>query len=160
MVSTLAAVKAIVKDIDILDDIRASMSNLTKIAKEVTYLLELSSYKSLLPDSSSNANPQQPQLMSIPSVSNLFTPVAAHAPSLPISAQTSIRNPMGSSTSSFTLPPNANSSANINALDNTVGNGAISIGPLTAPQSSGQMYAKNGINPFDGLIMAKNNENH
>ena len=37
VVQTLAAVKAIVKDIPILDDIRASMSNLTKTAKEVTY---------------------------------------------------------------------------------------------------------------------------
>lgn len=160
MVSTLSAVKAIVKDINILDDIRASMSNLTKIAKEVTYLLELSSYKSLLPDSSANANPQHPQLMSIPSVSNLFTPVAAHAPTLPISAQSSIRNPMNSATNSLILPPNTTSHANINALDNSVGNGSISLGPLTAPQSSGQIYAKNGMNPFDGLIMAKNTENH
>ncbi|RCK56416.1 Leucine-rich repeat-containing protein SOG2 [Candida viswanathii] len=164
MVSTLAAVKAIVKDINILDDIRASMSNLTKIAKEVTYLLELSSYKSLLPESSANANPQQPQLMSIPSVSNLFTPVAAHAPSLPLNGQASARNPLNSTTSSLSLPPNANANANananVNALDNAVGSGAISIGPLTAPQSSGQMFAKNGMNPFDGLIMAKNNENH
>lgn len=154
VVQTLAAVKAIVKDIPILDDIRASMSNLTKTAKEVTYFLEVSSYKSLLPDSSSAGVSQQPQLISVPSVSNLFTPVAAHAPSLPGSGSqtasngpTPIRNPSTNSsitTTTLILPP-------LNLQESA---------PLTAPvQSSGQMFAKHGINPFDGLIMARNSEN-
>lgn len=154
VVQTLAAVKAIVKDIPILDDIRASMSNLTKTAKEVTYFLEVSSYKSLLPDSSSTGVSQQPQLISVPSVSNLFTPVAAHAPSLPTSGgqaasngPTPIRNPSTNSsitTTTLVLPP-------LNLQESA---------PLTAPvQSSGQMFAKHGLNPFDGLIMARNNDN-
>ncbi|KAL6453330.1 SOG2 Leucine-rich repeat-containing protein SOG2 [Candida maltosa Xu316] len=162
MVQTLASVKAIVKDIPILDDIRASMSNLTKTAKEVTYLFELSSYKLLLPDpsssSASNSNPQQPQLVSIPSVSNLFTPVAAHAPSLPISGPASMRNPMAATTANTTT-----STSTLSSPPSSQDNPAVSAqvnGPFTAPQSLGQMYAKNGANPFDGLIMAKNNENH
>lgn len=78
MVQTLASVKAIVKDLPILDDVRGSMSNLTKTAKEVTYMLEVSSYKSLLPDASASSSAPTTGPQSAP---------AGHAPPALVSMQ-------------------------------------------------------------------------
>ncbi|KAG2731962.1 hypothetical protein G9P44_004379 [Scheffersomyces stipitis] len=182
IVQTLACVKGIVKDLPILDDIRASMSTLTKTAKEVTYMLEVSSYKTLATDSTGTQYP--PALVSIPSVSNLFTPVSAHpplqSPSSVNLAQLASNGNMGVTrtplTSSLTASSIKTSSLSISGpSSSTLGNitntaagvtpmgspGLVNghnIGPLTAPtQSSGQYYAKNGMNPFDGLIMASRN---
>ncbi|ABN67372.2 predicted protein [Scheffersomyces stipitis CBS 6054] len=154
IVQTLACVKGIVKDLPILDDIRASMSTLTKTAKEVTYMLEVSSYKTLATDSTGTQYP--PALVSIPSVSNLFTPVSAHPP---------LQSP--SSVNLAQLASNGNMGVTRTPLTSSLTASSIktpglvnghNIGPLTAPtQSSGQYYAKNGMNPFDGLIMASRN---
>ncbi|KAK6456810.1 RAM signaling pathway protein-domain-containing protein [Scheffersomyces xylosifermentans] len=157
MVQTLASVKGLVKDLPILDDIRASMSNLTKTAKEVTYMLELSSYRLLATDAAANGSSQHPPpLVTIPSVSNLF----------PQSSHPSLQN-------------HSLSSANLAQLSSNTGQGHTNSltpirtpltatplvspvntnfhGPMTVPaQSTGQYYAKNGLNPFDGLIMAYN----
>ncbi|KAI5964571.1 SOG2 [Candida pseudojiufengensis] len=143
IVQILAAVKGIVVDIPILDDVRASMSSITKTAKEVTYMLEISSYKSLLAESSSSSTSNQPPN---------FTPLSAHAPALPSTATFNngpvpIRNPM--------MPTTNASTTNIQEQETTL----QSNGPLTAPpQSSGQIFAKNGMNPFDKLIMTKSDE--
>ncbi|KAK6464554.1 RAM signaling pathway protein-domain-containing protein [Scheffersomyces coipomensis] len=74
MIQTLATVKGIAKDLPILDDIRDSMSHLTRTCKEVTYMLELSSYKGLTNSNGDYAGP--PPLSAMPSVSNIFTPVS------------------------------------------------------------------------------------
>ncbi|KAI5951620.1 SOG2 [Candida jiufengensis] len=145
IVQILATVKGIVVDIPILEDVRISMSSITKTAKEVTYMLEISSYKALLAESASNPSVQPPS----------FTPISAHAPALPSTATFSngpvpMRNPM--------MPTNNASTANLQEQDTS----SLSIqsnGPLTAPpQSTGQMFAKNGMNPFDKLIMTKNED--
>lgn len=152
IVLILAAVKSIVVDIPILEDVRAPMSSLTKTAKEVTYMLEISSYKTLLSDSGSGPNQQVQSASASAQAPSMFTPVSARAPSLS-SASTftngpvPVRNPI-------VAPPNS-STAN---LQEALSNSFVS-GPLTAPpQSTGQMFAKNGMNPFDKLILSKNDE--
>ncbi|KAI5969958.1 SOG2 [Candida margitis] len=154
IVSILAAVKSIVVDIPILEDVRAPMSNLTKTAKEVTYMLEISSYKTLLSDSGTISN-QQMQSASVNNQnSSMFTPVSAHAPSLPSAALfTNGPVPMRNPTS---VLPNLSTA---NLQDTSSNSLASDNGPLTAPpQSSGQIFAKNGMNPFDKLILSKREE--
>ncbi|KAG5417502.1 SOG2 [Candida metapsilosis] len=151
IVSILAAVKSIVVDIPILDDVRASMSSLTKTAKEVTYMLEISSYKTLLSDAGS----QQVQSASASAQApSSLTAVSSRAPSLSISSSHAsgpvpVRNPVAA-------PPNLSTANLQDAATNTL---APVTGPLTAPpQSTGQMFAKNGMNPFDKLILSKHEE--
>ncbi|CAI5756851.1 unnamed protein product [Candida verbasci] len=157
IIATLTSVKAIVQDIPIIEEVRPSMSNLTKTTKEVTYYLGISSYRSLIPESAA----QQPSFLSNSNsnVSNLFTPIQAHAPTLPQTATfnngpTPIRNPMNINPTTT----NSSTTSSTSHISQDVKNPHIPhSAPLTAPpQSIGQMYAKNGVNPFDGLIMAKN----
>ncbi|CAD1808701.1 RAM signaling pathway family protein [Candida parapsilosis] len=146
IVQILAAVKSIVVDIPILEDVRAPMSSLTKTAKEVTYMLEISSYKTLLSDSGTN---QQAQSASAQAPS-MFTPASSRGPALPsiASGPVPVRNPIAG-------PPNL-STVNLPDAQTSI---MPTNGPLTAPpQSSGQMFAKNGMNPFDKLILSKNEE--
>lgn len=172
IIQTFQTVKGIMQDLPILNEIRGSMSTLTKNTKDLTVLLEVSSYKSMSSESNSTSNSHPPQLISIPSVSNIFTPVSSH-PTLSLSqlnltqlntqpvrtplaatlgaAAQAIMPTINSSTSDTTpLPTNFNTSI--------LSPPALNSGPTTVPvNSSGQYFAKNGINPFDGLIM-KNRE--
>ncbi|KAI5958032.1 SOG2 [Candida theae] len=153
IVSILAAVKSIVVDIPILEDVRAPMSSLTKTAKEVTYMLEISSYKTLLSDSG-QGNQQVQSASTGVQPPTMFTPVSGRAPTLLSTSALSsgpapVRNPV--------VPPPNLSTANLQ--DTATGSFAPVSGPLTAPpQSSGQMFAKNGMNPFDKLILSKHEE--
>lgn len=115
-------------------------------------MLEISSYKTLLSDSGSGPNQQVQSASANAQAPSMFTPVSARAPSFSsVSTFTNgpvpVRNPI-------VAPPNL-STAN---LQDALSNSFVS-GPLTAPpQSTGQMFAKNGMNPFDKLILSKNDE--
>lgn len=168
IVNTLGPVKIIMRDLPILNDARAAILNLTKTTKDITILLEVSSYGSLS-DSATG------QLSSIsaqnPSLSSMFTPLTAH-PSTSLSLANlalmnnqsqPVRTPLVAA-----LGPAAQAIISSGVVDpayvtGRVGSvsspiispGALNGGMATAPaQSSGQYYAKNGMNPFDGLIMA------
>ncbi|KAI3405816.2 SOG2 [Candida oxycetoniae] len=149
IVQILATVKGIVVDLPILEDVRASMSSLTKTAKEVTYMLEISSYKALLTEPANAATSQTSQQSQN---QPLFTPTAAHAPSLPSTA-TFATGP---------VPPRsqikAQPSHSVSNHQESLASSVFSMnGPSTAPpQSMGQALAKHGINPFDKLIQTKN----
>lgn len=162
VIQTFSSVKIIMKDLPILNDVRASMANLTKTTKDVTIMLEVSSYKSMS-DSLSTASLSQP-------VPNLFTPLLSHASNLLLLANLAalgaqqptiqaVRTPLVA-----TLGPAAQ--AIIPSAGSDPANSSISsvTSPLLTPshgsmttapaQSMGLYYAKNGMNPFDGLIMA------
>ncbi|KAF6057986.1 RAM signaling pathway family protein [Candida parapsilosis] len=121
IVQILAAVKSIVVDIPILEDVRAPMSSLTKSPKRLPtcwkfHLINLIVGFGNKPAGSNGPVPVRNPIAGPPNLSTVNLP----------DAQTSI------------MPTN---------------------GPLTAPpQSSGQMFAKNGMNPFDKLILSKNEE--
>lgn len=174
IIQTFSAVKGIMTDLPILNDIRSSMANLTKTTKDVTVLMEISSYKTMSADThpnTANNAPSHPPLPTIPSVTNMF---AQHHP--PLHTATSGFNWMNTTAHSTRTPLTATSTqaslAPINT-DNGVATagpasafailghgkdalspGVGSNGPLTAPQSTGQFFAKNGMNPFDSLIIA------
>lgn len=193
IIQTFSSVKGIMKDLPILNDIRSSMATLTKSTKDVTILLEASSYKTMANDyNSSQTSNYAPALTSIPSVSNIFTPLSAHPNSgsytqlpqqsqLPHSQflsqsqvnlsqlqslQPPVRTPLVAAlgpAAQAILPQHTdvNSPSQfhqpfINQLQATSplpSPGTVGSKPGT-PQSSGQYYANNGMNPFDGLIMA------
>lgn len=166
IIQTFSAVKAIMKDLPALNEIRAAMATLTKSTKDVTIMLDVSSYRSMSSESSNSSN-QPSQLISVPSSSNLFTPFSAfpsqQSYNLPLvnPAQGNgnlnpARSHMGSNAFNIHLENSANESSPlasppINSVD--IGN----PGPFTAPvNSSAQYFERNGMNPFDGLIMAVN----
>lgn len=177
IIQTFSSVKGVMKDLPILNDVRSFMANLTKTTKDVTIMLEASSYRSMSSESaSSSTSALPPQLPSIASVSNIFTPISPHPPmpnsvhshslanlvqmSNPILANTQqglfatrtpLPNPSGPPT--LTEPPSGHSNSMLNA--NSITGGAS----VTAPaHSTGQYYAKNGMNPFDGLILANSDK--
>lgn len=177
IIQTFSSVKGVMKDLPILNDVRSFMANLTKTTKEVTIMLEASSYRSMSSESASSSTPAlPPQLPSIASVSNIFTPVSPHPlvpnslhshslvnlvqMSNPILANTqqglfATRTPLNNPTGPPTLidPPAGYSSSMLNT--NSITGGAS----VTAPaHSTGQYYAKNGMNPFDGLILANSDK--
>ncbi|KSA03696.1 uncharacterized protein AC631_00508 [Debaryomyces fabryi] len=177
IIQTFSSVKGVMKDLPILNDVRSFMANLTKTTKEVTIMLEASSYRLMSSESASSSTPAlPPQLPSIASVSNIFTPVSPHPAvpnslhshslanlvqmSNPILANTqqglfATRTPLTNPSGPPTLfdPPASYSSSMLNA--NSITGGAS----VTAPaHSTGQYYAKNGMNPFDGLILANSDK--
>lgn len=171
IIQTFSSVKGIMKDMPILNDIRRSMATLTKATKDVTVLLEASSYK--LMSQESGAPTTQPALQHMPSVSNIFTPLTAH-PSLATHSLSQVnlvqaaqnasyaRTPMGATLGSTTqsiLPPALHHDGT--ASSPLASPGAITGGAsMTAPaNSSGLYYARIGMNPFDGLIMATKRDN-
>ncbi|CAH2351493.1 hypothetical protein CLIB1423_03S07536 [[Candida] railenensis] len=181
IIQTFSSVKAVMKDLPILNEIRASMATLTKATKDVTILIEVSSYKSMsseFSNSQSTSTPAAigapPLLNSIPSVSNIFTPLSAFPPQqLPTRTQSSsnlaqhqqqaIALPSGRTPLAATLGPAAQAikpafSADGMPMLSPGLVGGTHLGSMTAPQTTGQYYAKNGMNPFDGLIVA-NREN-
>ncbi|ODV80852.1 uncharacterized protein CANTADRAFT_25224 [Suhomyces tanzawaensis NRRL Y-17324] len=168
IIQTFSSVKGIMKDLPILNEVRGSMANLTKTTKDVTLLLEVSSYKFMPSDNSSQGHSSNnpPLLASIPSVSNLFTPSTAHPlsqNSLSLANLSQLNTSGGTRTpfvgqqanQSIAVPTNLDSIATPNLSPGIlVGNGPHAA-PVTAPaQSTGQYFAKNGMNPFDGLIIA------
>lgn len=186
IVNTLGPVKVMIKDLPILNEARASILNLTKTTKDVPILLEVSSYSSLLSSDTSATNQlaaptshNQP-----PNINNMFTPLSAHPSHLLSLANLSLmNNTLQSGPSSqppvrtplaATLGPAAQAIVSNNDVSKTNTNGqnftitsppilspgTLNVGSLlTAPaQSSGQYFAKNGMNPFDGLIAAKDKE--
>lgn len=124
IVQTFMHVKGIMQDLPILNEVRSLMSNLTKTTKDVTILLEVSSYKGI--------ETTHPPLQLIPSVSTIFSA----APRTPLVAT------LGAS--ALAIKPNLESPMLSPGL-------AVNL----APHHLGQYYAKNGQNPFDGLIMAQ-----
>lgn len=174
IIQTFSAVKGIMKDMPVLNEVRGAMANLTKTTKEVTILLEISSYKSMSSDSSQNmAGPLSgaPLLKSIPSVSNMFSP--SHNQSQANASQ------MGSSsilTNQFNTPPirtplvatlgpaaqaiiPTSNSEITNNTTNPLSSPGVNNAPATAPiHSTGQQFAKGGFNPYDGLILSSGNK--
>lgn len=168
IVNTLGPVKIIMRDLPILNDARTAILNLTKTTKDIPILLEVSTYGSLS-DSASG------QLSSIssqnPSLSSMLTPLTAH-PSTSLSlANLALMNSLSQSVRTplvAALGPAAQAIISNGVVDPALNPGrvgsvsspvvspaALNGGMATAPaQSSGQFYAKNGMNPFDGLIMA------
>lgn len=153
IIQTFSSVKNLMKDLPILNDIRSSMAKLTKSTKDVTILLEASSYKAI---DSSQSHP--PPLALIPSVSNIFTPLSAH-PNHHLHA-------LGLQVNLSAMQPPVRT-----PLVAALGPAAQAIMPLSEPtpvhstnvpgspgETSGQYFANNGINPFDGLIMANDSK--
>ncbi|CAK7895213.1 hypothetical protein CAAN1_10S01838 [[Candida] anglica] len=164
IIQTFSSVKAVMKDLPILNEIRASMATLTKATKDVTILIEVSSYKSMSTEGSSSAVSSHPPLLaSIPSVSNIFTPSLAYPPQqLPSRTQSSsnlsqqnsaIPAPMRTPLVATLGPAASVIMPTISGEASPMASPGI-VGGSSTPQTSGQYYAKNGLNPFDGLIMA------
>lgn len=177
IIQTFSSVKGVMKDLPILNDIRSSMANLTKTTKDVTILLEVSSYKTMSSENNnaSHANPSlPPPLSAIPSVSNIFAPASAH-PNLQ-GHSLSLLN-LSQMNNNLLYSNLGNSQPVRTPLVATLGPAAQAIlptvpdqqsfnspmvsprfhgsAPVTAPvQSTGLYFAKNGMNPFDGLIIA------
>lgn len=161
VIQTFSSVKIIMKDLPILNDVRASMANLTKTTKDVTIMLEVSSYKSMSDTPSSLAQT---------SVPNLFTPLLAHPSNLLLLANLAalgaqqlaiqaVRTPLVATlgpAAQAIIPSTGSDPANTSFSSVTSPLLTPSHGGMaTAPaQSMGLYYAKNGMNPFDGLIMA------
>lgn len=184
IIQTFSSVKVVMKDLPILNEIRPFMATLTKTTKDVTILLEVSSYKSMSSDyaSSSSSTAAPPQLASIASVSNIFAPASPHPHPLqnsshslanltqlgnptfsnnaPGPSQHSTRAPAFSVSGSFGQNHVPTSSIETPGGMSTAATNAITGGAsVTAPaQSTGQYFAKNGMNPFDGLILANGNK--
>lgn len=166
ILQTFSSVKAIMKDAPILNEVRQSMATLTKTTKELTIILEASSYKSM--SELLDSPPSQHMTVSLPSSailppasllhSNSFlnlaqlpgsaapvrTPLVAAVGS--VAAQAILPHQDGLHTSSNTTFPLA--PLNIPPL---VSSDVLNTGLHTAPvQSMEQFYAKN-VNPFDRL---------
>lgn len=171
IIQTFSSVKGIMREMPILNDIRSSMATLTKATKDVTVLLEASSYK-LMSQEGNVLSSSHPPLQSMPSVSNIFTPLTAH-PSLTghslsqvnlvqagqnAASTRAIGATLGTASQSM-IPPAANHE--VTTSSPLASPGAITGGAsMTAPaNSSGLYYARIGMNPFDGLIMATRREN-
>ncbi|KAG7665455.1 SOG2 [[Candida] subhashii] len=156
MVQTLASVKAIVKDLPILDDIRGSMSNLTKTAKEVTYMLEVSSYKSLLPEASSSSSSSAPggaAVQSAPAASSHVPPPLMSMPSASSfmsSGPAPMRTPLVATGSQI-------SGGNIQEMFVAANSPVGSVANTPSPLAQTNMH-KNGPNPFDNLTINRSSD--
>lgn len=160
IIQTFSSVKAIMKDVPTLNEVRQSMAHLTKTTKDLTLLLEVSSYKSMSDTLNSISVNSQVNLngLLLPSVNS------ASAVNLSqMAGSTAVRTPLvatvGSAAAQAILPL-----PDIHLMNSTIGNMpmSISIPPLvssdvlntglhTAPvQSMEQFYAKS-VNPFDKL---------
>lgn len=146
IVSTLGPVKLIMKDLPILNEARASILDLTKTTKDIPLLLEVSSFAG-----ASDGNTAVPLNTSL---TNMFTPLSAHpSHSLSLANLSGMAQPMRTPLAA-TLGPAALAIVPNVAHDHPVSPGVSTTGLATAPaQLVGQYYARNGMNPFDGLIM-------
>lgn len=186
IIQTFSAVKNLMKDLPVLNEIRSSMAILTKSTKDVTILLEASSYKSMSNDFTGNPSATHPPaLSSIPSVSNIFTPLSSHPTHSSSYTNIPSHQPHPNSHSQLNLAQLQNAQQVRTPLVAALGPAAQAILPLNSesapptlhhsglgaspiispsnqfdnpPQTSGQYFANNGVNPFDGLIMANERE--
>lgn len=156
IIQTFSAVKNLMKDLPILNDIRLSMAMLTKSTKDVTILLEASSYKNLSTDS----NTHPPTFSSIPSTSNIFNPISGHPSSHQSSYHSSavnlnqlgqppVRTPLAAAlgpAAQAILPLNNDTNVNLNTV--------ISPSTINEYQTVSQTHSNNGTNPFDGILMS------
>lgn len=166
IIQTFSSVKAIMKDAPILNEVRQSMATLTKTTKELTIILEASSYKSITDVLGSP--PHQPSAVSMPSSAILppagfqISSSAFNLPQLSASAAP-VRTPLvatvGSVAAQAILPmqdgshtaTNSNFSLTPLNIPPLVSLDVLNTGLHTAPvQSMEQYYAKN-VNPFDRL---------
>ncbi|GEQ67604.1 hypothetical protein JCM33374_g1269 [Metschnikowia sp. JCM 33374] len=160
VIQTFSAVKDIMKDAPIFNEVRWSMANLTKTTKELTIILEASSYKAISDtvDSPANNNmwhmsngPPTSASTQIPSAATTIPPVrtplvatvgTAAAQALLAQQDTQYaqtgHHPGNSSLPPLHIPPSVVSDTSHSGLH-------------TAPvQSMEQYYAKN-VNPFDRI---------
>lgn len=150
IIQTFQSVKGIMQDLPILNEIRGSMSTLTKNTKDLTVLLEVSSYKSMSNETNGNVipTPQGSGLVSGLNLSQLSTqPV-----------RTPLVATLGAAAQA--IMPNINSAIepSHSGFNSVLDSSVMGSGAATVPiNSSGQYFVKNGINPFDGLIV-KNRE--
>lgn len=160
VIQTFSAVKDIMRDAPIFNEVRGSMANLTKTTKELTIILEASSYKSISdsvespPNNNmwhmSNGPPtapagnglQQPPIVApIPAVRTPLVATVGTTAAQALLAQQD--NQYGNGGHKHALPP-----FNLPPL---VASDTLNSGLHTAPvQSMEQYYAKN-VNPFDRL---------
>lgn len=173
IIQTFQSVKGIMQDLPILNEIRGSMSNLTKNTKDLTLLLEASSYKSIASESSSSTNISTGHgPVTVPSLSNIFTPITTH-PGMQMHSQSQIsisqinntqpppvRTPLvatlGPAAQAILPMTSAESGQSLPTFTSPLASPGLGNGSVTAPATSlGQFFAKTGMNPFDGLIMAK-----
>lgn len=162
IIQTFSSVKAIMKDVPILNEVRQSMAHLTKTTKDLTLLLEVSSYKSmsdalvplpvnslvnlngiLLPSTATSTNSASTVNLSQMGTTAVRTPLVAtvgSAAALAILPRSDSHTAMANSNNTVPM------SINIPPL---VASDVLNTGLHTAPvQSMEQFYAKN-VNPFD-----------
>lgn len=168
IIQTFSSVKIIMKDAPILNEVRQSMASLTKTTKELTILLEASSYKSmselLVPlqahqqamlGSASVVLPTSvlPQLLTSNSTLNL-SQMNGTAP-----VRTPLVATVGAVAAQAILPPTDQSHSVMSAILGATPMG-INIPPLvssdvlntglhTAPVQSMEQYYAKSVNPFD-----------
>lgn len=167
---TFASAKGIMDDVPILNEVKRSMATLTKTTKDLTVLVEASSYHSISESLASIVQPQTslgsvllplagpPPLSSIHSTSALNLPLLQGGVAL---VRTPLVATVGAAAAQAILPPadpghvimsstssNPPLSFNIPPL---VSSDVLNTGLHTAPvQSMEQYYAKN-VNPFDKI---------
>lgn len=128
IVQTFMHVKGIMQDLPILNEVRSSMSTLTKTTKDVTILLEVSLYKLILEVTLATAT-HPPPLALIPLVLAIFQITT------PTSLVPQVRTPLV---------------ASLGAAAQAIKPVNPDGGPMLLPSLH---YAKTGINPFDGLAV-------
>lgn len=128
IVQTFMHVKGIMQDLPILNEVRSSMSTLTKTTKDVTILLEVSLYKLILEVTLATAT-HPPPLALIPLVLAIFQITT------PTSQVPQVRTPLV---------------ASLGAAAQAIKPVNPDGGPMLLPSLH---YAKTGINPFDGLAV-------
>lgn len=161
IIQTFSSVKTIMKDAPTLNEVRQSMAHLTKTTKDLTLLLEVSSYKSMS-DSLSSIS-----VNSLVNLNGILLPSANSASAVNLSqmaSSTAVRTPLvatvGSAAAQAILP--VSELHLVNSANSAIPPMSITIPPLvssdvlntglhTAPvQSMEQFYAKS-VNPFDKL---------
>lgn len=160
IIQTFSSVKAIMKDVPTLNEVRLSMAHLTKTTKDLTLLLEISSYKSMS-DSLNSIS-----VNSLVNLNGILLPSVNSASAINLSqmaGSTAVRTPLvatvGSAAAQAILPlsdlhlmNSANSAMPMSiTIPPLVSSDVLNTGLHTAPvQSMEQFYAKS-VNPFDKL---------
>lgn len=167
ILQTFSSVKGIMRDAPILNEVRQSMALLTKTTKDLTILLEASSYKSMSENAVSATHLQASLVSAIlppsapPSLNSVHSTSTVNLSQLPGAAL--VRTPLvatvGAAAAQAILPPadNAHFNSSTNnapvsfSIPPLVSSDVLNTGLHTAPvQSMEQYYAKN-VNPFDRI---------
>lgn len=171
IIQTFSSVKAIMKDAPILNDVRQSMATLTKTTKDLTILLEASSYRSKPDSLSISTNHLQASLASAvlpptgpPSLSSLHSSSAVNLPQL-LASVALLRTPLvatvGAAAAQAILPPSdpvhpiigsvaANAPVSL-SIPPLVSSDVLNTGLHTAPVQSMEQYYAKSVNPFDKI---------